>query len=327
MHVIQDISYSVALRNRLDIYQPAQARQCPVVLVVHGGAWMIGDKSKTHDVCQALCHHNMVVVACNYQLSHIPKAAIRQFLWWSGLLGTASMWYVGLSALHIALFVAGMITVGMVFHVACYMVQPPYDNDPCPSHIEDVIKALDWVEHHIDRYGGDPNCLFLLGHSAGAHLVSLLAIRRTLNRPDHPLRGVVCISGVYSYSRMQQVTMGEWLVRCAFGKQDDYVHVFPLFNVHQDLPPHLLMNADWDLTLQRHTWDMHMTLQQHGVFVRSEHFPGENHFSIMQGWMQPDNKVCQSVWCFIKEAFELYNNQSSSQKHAPDTVPNDHDKH
>jgi arylformamidase len=44
-----------------------------------------------------------------------------------------------------------------------------------PSHIEDVAQAIAWVKNNIARYGGNPARLYLMGHSAGAHLVALVA--------------------------------------------------------------------------------------------------------------------------------------------------------
>lgn len=44
-----------------------------------------------------------------------------------------------------------------------------------PAHVEDVASGIAWVHEHIARFGGDPKRLYLLGHSAGAHLVALVA--------------------------------------------------------------------------------------------------------------------------------------------------------
>ncbi len=43
-----------------------------------------------------------------------------------------------------------------------------------PDHPHDVGEALGWVNRHIGEYGGDPGRLALVGHSSGAHLVSLM---------------------------------------------------------------------------------------------------------------------------------------------------------
>jgi len=44
-----------------------------------------------------------------------------------------------------------------------------------PAHVQDVAAALAWLHDHVAAYGGDPDRLFIMGHSAGSHLVSLVA--------------------------------------------------------------------------------------------------------------------------------------------------------
>ncbi|MGK2954177.1 MAG: carboxylesterase family protein [Solirubrobacterales bacterium] len=43
-----------------------------------------------------------------------------------------------------------------------------------PDHPKDVAAAIAWISDNIEGYGGDPDAMFLMGHSAGAHLVSLV---------------------------------------------------------------------------------------------------------------------------------------------------------
>ena len=43
-------------------------------------------------------------------------------------------------------------------------------------HIEDVIRAVAWVKAEIADYGGDPERISLMGHSAGAHLAALAGV-------------------------------------------------------------------------------------------------------------------------------------------------------
>lgn len=44
-----------------------------------------------------------------------------------------------------------------------------------PCNVEDVARALAWIHSNIAGYGGDPARLFVMGHSAGAHLAALAA--------------------------------------------------------------------------------------------------------------------------------------------------------
>src|SRR5882724_11079214 len=38
----------------------------------------------------------------------------------------------------------------------------------------DIAKAIRWVHEHAKEYGGDPNSILVMGHSAGAHLAALV---------------------------------------------------------------------------------------------------------------------------------------------------------
>jgi len=44
-----------------------------------------------------------------------------------------------------------------------------------PVNVNDVAQAITWVHDHAQDYGGNPNQLFVMGHSAGAHLAALAA--------------------------------------------------------------------------------------------------------------------------------------------------------
>ena len=65
--------------------------------------------------------------------------------------------------------------------------------------IRDVAKALGWVHKNIDRYGGDPTRIFVMGHSAGAQLAALLCIDERYvaeeGVPFNALKGCVPVDG------------------------------------------------------------------------------------------------------------------------------------
>jgi acetyl esterase/lipase len=61
----------------------------------------------------------------------------------------------------------GIVIVGVNYRLA--------PRNQHPAQIEDVASAISWVHDHISQFGGIPNRVSLLGHSAGAHLVALVA--------------------------------------------------------------------------------------------------------------------------------------------------------
>ncbi|HEX3150212.1 MAG TPA: alpha/beta hydrolase [Gemmataceae bacterium] len=71
-----------------------------------------------------------------------------------------------------------------------------------PDHIHDVAKAVAWVKANCGKYGGDKDHLFLSGHSAGGHLVALLALDESYLKAEgcstRDICGVTAVSGVYT---------------------------------------------------------------------------------------------------------------------------------
>lgn len=48
------------------------------------------------------------------------------------------------------------------------------------EQVADLARALAYVEEHAQTWGGDPNRIILMGHSSGAHVATLLALRQDL---------------------------------------------------------------------------------------------------------------------------------------------------
>ncbi len=64
-------------------------------------------------------------------------------------------------------------------HLGCVIVSPTYRLYPeakYPEFIEDAAAALDWTKRHVAKFGGDPEKIFVAGHSAGGYLTACLAL-------------------------------------------------------------------------------------------------------------------------------------------------------
>jgi acetyl esterase/lipase len=71
----QTDAYGTDSAQRLDVYSPPNARGAPILIMVHGGAWMIGDKANTGSVENKLKHwltKGWIVVSVNYRM--LPQA-------------------------------------------------------------------------------------------------------------------------------------------------------------------------------------------------------------------------------------------------------------
>jgi len=88
---------------------------------------------------------------------------------------------------------------GVIVAVASYRLTA--DGFKYPDQPQDARLALAWLYKHIAQYGGDPNRLFVGGHSAGAILTADLGVNRKWMQgagiPESALRGILPISGPY----------------------------------------------------------------------------------------------------------------------------------
>jgi arylformamidase len=85
---------------------------------------------------------------------------------------------------------------GFVFVSTNYRLLPHVEMDVL---IRDVAKSLGWVHKNIVKHGGDPNRIFVMGHSAGAQLAALLCIDdrylKAEGVPFSALKGCVPVDG------------------------------------------------------------------------------------------------------------------------------------
>jgi acetyl esterase/lipase len=71
-----DLAYATSHQaQKLDVYLPAAKAPFPVVIMIHGGGWVMGDKREyaTSNKTKALLDRGYAVIAINYRLSGVAK--------------------------------------------------------------------------------------------------------------------------------------------------------------------------------------------------------------------------------------------------------------
>jgi acetyl esterase/lipase len=85
---------------------------------------------------------------------------------------------------------------GIALVTASYRLAPKAQP---PAYLEDSAAAIAWVLKNIGRYGGDPNKVFVAGHSAGAYLATMVAMDPKWlgahKLSNKSLAGVISVSG------------------------------------------------------------------------------------------------------------------------------------
>jgi len=159
-----------------------------------------------------------------------------------------------------------------------------------PDHARDVAHSLKWVQDTISQYGGNPDRVFLSGHSAGGHLVTLLALDLSyftyvgIQHPKTFIKGVISISGVYDLVANNNFMARMMYIQDSFGTDTEILKsASPLTYVRKDGPPILLMNAEKDLGLDVDSEKLMLSLKAlaDNYDVRRKNYPGTNHGSII----------------------------------------------
>ena len=131
---------------------------------------------------------------------------------------------------------------GYVAVVPNYRIYP----EVCyPDFLDDGAQVVRWVKDNIARFGGDPDKLFLKGHSAGAHIAAMLSIdARWLGKvgldPRRDITGLIGIAGPYDLMPLRDEKL-----KVIFGGVDR-PETQPIFHVAPGAPPALLMTGGRD---------------------------------------------------------------------------------
>jgi len=145
--VQRDLAYGADARHRADIFRAEGLKNAPVVVFLHGGAYVRGDRDVNPEV-----------------YGNVPMYFARQ----------------------------GMLGVN-----ATYRLAPAAQ---WPAAAQDVASLVAWLKSNAARFGGDPNRIYLIGHSAGATHVATYIYLKELQPAGGPgVAGVVLMSGRYHF--------------------------------------------------------------------------------------------------------------------------------
>jgi acetyl esterase/lipase len=170
---------------------------------------------------------------------------------------------------------------GVLVAVPNYRLSPAVQH---PTHVRDVAQAVAWLSRQGASYGGDPRHLYLAGHSAGAHLASLVALDPTylaaVGLNAGALRGVIGISGAgYDLDAQYASTPMAPVFYSVFGSDTSrWASAAPVRYVQPYAPPFLLVHGlDDTQAPATSTQTFAAALQGQGVPTDLDLMPGKEH--------------------------------------------------
>lgn len=193
---------------------------------------------------------------------------------------------------------------GIVFVSTNYRLSPAVKH---PAHVSDVAAAVRWVREHAREFGGDANKIVLMGHSAGCHLATLIALdpkhlaREKLEPKD--LAGIVAWSGGM-YDLVDRAN-GEGFypkyIRQAFGDTEaQWRDASPMAHVGDAaMPAFLFVSIEKGNASHKAAEKMVELIQKQKGRAESVLITGRDHFMANHLVGAPDDKSGQMILDFV----------------------------
>lgn len=170
------------------------------------------------------------------------------------------------------------------------VVVPDYRKVPrvrFPAFVEDGADAVAWTYGHIAAYGGDPARIAVAGHSAGAHIATLLALDTHYlgdrGLPHDTIKAVVGLSGPYDFYPWTSPRARE-----AFKGTHDPRMTQPITFARADAPRMLLVTSSGDTEVQpRNAVNLTRRLRAFGATAAFREYPGLTHENIAMALSVP----------------------------------------
>jgi arylformamidase len=165
---------------------------------------------------------------------------------------------------------------GITLVLVGYPLMPAFSMDQL---VRSCRLAVDWVQQHINDYNGDPQEIYVMGHSAGGHLTAMTAIADTaITTGQTSIKGICAISGLYDLQPVQL----------------SYVNVILKMDrdtATRNSPVHLLPSPDCRITLavggaetdeyHAQTRGLYAKWSEYNDTVELLEIPGLDHFSVL----------------------------------------------
>jgi len=196
-------------------------------------------------------------------------------------------------------FATRLAELGIGAVVISYRLSPQVMH---PGHIKDVARAFTWTYKNIAKHGGRADRIFLCGHSAGGHLVSLLATDEQYLKAEgldvRCIRGAIPLSGVYK--------IPDGLFANVFGRDEQMRRLAsPICHARADLPPFLIIYAESDLpTCDRMSCDFCKALQECNCRAETLEVKDRNHATIILDAIIEGDPLQKTILTFVQRHLE-----------------------
>jgi len=184
------------------------------------------------------------------------------------------------------------------------VVIPDYRRYPdvlFPQIMEDSAAVVRWVQKNITQYEGDPEQLFLMGHSSGGHLAAMLTVNESYLGSDlhKNIQGFIGLAAPYDF------IFDEPYLEKLFATVD-YAESQPSTFIDGSEPPLLLLYGDKDTSVYpRNIINMEKAVRKKKGKAEVHIYKDVDHVDILSAFSIPlrnHYKVMQDVTDFLEKS-------------------------
>lgn len=197
---------------------------------------------------------------------------------------------------------------GYVFVSVNYRLSPDVKH---PFNAQDVADAVVWLHENATHYSADPEKIFMIGHSAGAHLAALVSIDpKYLEKSGGSLSildGVVLLDGTgYDINQLMKSgsnKMKEWYTESFGQTKKDWDQASPVnfINPENNIPPFMIAYADEEEPSQKQAILLSKKLSDASVKNKVFHYEKKNASTLNKELGKETDKPTEDVYRFLQE--------------------------
>src|SRR5690606_27815277 len=172
-----------------------------------------------------------------------------------------------------------------------------------------VVAAVNWTRENIVDHGGDPDQIFISGHSAGGHLAALVAMKAGLFEDGPPFKGAILNDpgalGMDRYLEENAKTSGKKYLRTSTEDRTIWPFYTPQNYLGATQVPIIIMEGGRTYPMITETVrNFRAAAEEKGIPIQYSYYPRKHHIPMMTQFFFTWTRGYRDVLGFIREHAE-----------------------
>ncbi|ARV06753.1 esterase [Polaribacter sp. SA4-10] len=189
----------------------------------------------------------------------------------------------------------------MVTVIPNYTLSPNGNYD---TMAKEVAAAIQWTYDNIEKYNGNPDQIFLMGHSAGGHLIALVGTNPKYLKNTDMIKGIILNDAagldMNSYLKKYPPTKNHNYDVTWTKNQDNWKDASPIYWLSKKVPPFLMFTGTKtypSIISQNKSFVQKLKTFQPNAKIN---FLNKKHVPMMRQFLFPWNKNYKEIIKFIE---------------------------